>query len=91
MNRFRNQRIDEAAIALAHRGIFVTIKPAPPPGEMQIHVRCASGRLLSVMTDQSTPMLYEVVDLDHDGIQHTLGKKMPLLAMAELVLKEAGK
>jgi hypothetical protein len=87
------QSVDEAAVALAHRGLFVTIKPCTYRGRLKIHVRCADGRLLAVMPDLNTPVLYDVTVLDRVDQSHAgmLGVKMPLLAMAELVLREAAK
>jgi hypothetical protein len=93
MNGGHHQSIDDAAVALAHRGLFVTIKPCSHRGRLKIHVRCASGRLLAVMTDLNTPMLYDVTVLDRVDQSHAgmLGVKLPLLAMTELVLREAAK
>jgi hypothetical protein len=83
--------MDEAVVALAHRGLFVTLKPGPFQGsDMQISVKTRSGRMLSVMTDTDIPALYEVVDLDAEIGQKKslLGEKLPLAAMTELVFRE---
>jgi hypothetical protein len=87
------QSIDEAAVALAHRGLFVTIKLCQFRGRLKIHVRCTDGRLLSVMTDLNTPVLYDVTVLDRVDQSHAgiLGVKLPMLAMTELVMREAAK
>ena len=94
MSDFTNQRIDEAALAIAHRGIFVRLSPGPfKTSDRQLYVRTVSGRMLSILPDLDTPALFEVVDLDamlgtRKGL---LGDKLPLHSMVELVMREAAK
>ncbi len=85
--KFNQQHIDDAAVALAHRGLFVTIRPGS--GGPYVAVRLAGGSIV-IRQDPTVASLYSAeLSVDGLGVTRRIGDRLPLLVMVELVLHKA--